>query len=158
MIQRRAFIALLGVSVVGGCLENAAPSGDGGSGDGQAGGAELIDSLSRTWVVEEDRYRGQEFELPDGGRVEYSTTVRDGPRVDFYVMDMDEYDHFENGDRFRYYSRASDPDSAGTDVSATLGSGRYAFVVDNSELGEASPPTNFDEDPSRVEVDLELYG
>lgn len=159
MIPRRGFIAAVGTTALAGCTGLLGGSTDGGSGSsGGSGGLSLIDSLTRTWNVPEDEVRGQEFELDQSGRIDYTVSVRDGPAVDVYVMDASEYDHLINGDRFQFIPAASDEDTTYASERSDLPGGRYAFVVDNTRMGEAAPPSNLNDDIARVDVELELYG
>lgn len=120
-------------------------------------GMEQIDSFNRNYSIEEDNWKGRELRFTSEGRLEYEGIVRDGPAVDFYLMDADEYEHFENGERFQYLTATSRQDTTGADVSATVPAGNYVFLVDNSEMGEAAPPSDFDNNIASVEVSLTMY-
>jgi len=71
-------------------------------------------------------------------------------------MDESEYEHFDRGDRYEYIPDLSALDSSGATVSSKVPEGEYRLVVDNSERGEASPPTNLSNDVVNVEYDLTL--
>jgi len=109
------------------------------------------------YTVQEDAYKGREFEFPSEGRIEYSATVRTGPAVDFYVMEQSEVTYLANQERFQYIEKASQPDATGAEVTADLPSGNYSMVIDNTNAGEAQPPTNFDDDIAEVDFSMTLY-
>lgn len=160
MTTRRSFIGSVGLVALAGC-NGSQPGGDGGAGsgeiDGGDGGMQLLDSFNRIFTIQEDGWQGREFSFEDTGEIRYDAVVRSGPPVDFIVMDQSELQSYRNGDRFRYYSSASDMDTTSANVSAGVAPGEYAFVIDNTNAGEARPPTNLDDDTVRVEVTLELY-
>jgi len=136
---------------IAGCSSGSSSSGDGGGDSGST--VETI--VDDTDTIEEDQYLSYSFELNRSADVDIRATVRDGPRVDIFVTSPEEFSHFEEGERFRYNSELSQMDTAGYDASLEdMPEGEYVLVVDNTEMGEAAPPTNFDDDNARVEVEL----
>ena len=111
---------------------------------------------SDTRNLEEDQWRHFSISFSSTGYIEFDFIVRDGPAIDVILMDESEYEHFDQGDRYEYIPDLSALDSSGTTVSSKVPEGEYRLVVDNSERGEASPPTNFSNDVVNVEYDLTL--
>jgi len=152
--SRRSFLGTaVGVGVLGiaGCSsgeEDAQNPENGGDGS-QEQSFEIIDS---TRQVDEDQYLAQSFTLNDTANIEVQMTVRKGPAIDVLTMSADEFDHFENRERFRYFPELSIEDGTGGSASGTLDPGEYVLVIDNTNAGEAQPPTNFDDDLARVEI------
>jgi len=146
----------MGAVALAGCSsQQTGGDDDSGSGGSSSGGSEdtgpvTEDFITDTSTVEEDGW--VYYDWTQDMTVEYTIEyiVRDGPEIDVYVMSEDEFENYDNGDRFRTYL-----DSTGTSgtMSGTLAEGSYYLVLDNSEKGAAQPPTNFDEDPARVEIE-----
>lgn len=111
---------------------------------------------SDTRKIEEDEWRYHEFEFESTGFLEYEFIVREGPEIDVIFLEESEYTHFEEGDRYAYKSEMSAHDSSGATISGKVSSGSYRLLLDNSNKGEATPPTNFSNDVVTVEYDMEL--
>lgn len=62
----------------------------------------------------------------------YNAFVNSGPSVDFLLIPDYEFDNFEKGIEFRYYSDASSLDSPLAVKSGTLSLSRYYFIIDNT--------------------------
>lgn len=160
---RRAFLAGTGVltAALAGCsqIDNTTqgdePNNNGG--DSADTGLQLIDSFERNYSIEEDNWKGREFNFTSRGRVEYEAVVREGPSVDIYVMERSEYEHFQNEERFTFFTEATRQDTTYADVSGTLAGGDYAFIVDNSSMGEASPPSDFENNVATVDVTFKMF-
>lgn len=156
-IGRRAFIGSSIVGAFAGCTEPSSSSDSPDSGSSSGGGRstpEPQELLDRTFRVAEDDHRGTRFTLNYDVRLELEFTVRSGPEVEIFVMEDDEYSQFRNDNRF-YAEQYSGVNGRG---SVNLSSAKdWAFVVDNSNAGSVSPPTNFDDDVAEVEVSATLY-
>jgi len=111
--------------------------------------------LDDTVTVLEDEWTYWEFDVEESLELSYEFLVRDGPPVDLIILTQDEFTSFENEERFRYFDGSS-LDSTGSSESLRLDPADMVIVIDNSELGEAEPPTNFDEDPAEVEITVTL--
>jgi hypothetical protein len=86
-------------------------------------------------------------------RLQYEAVVRNGPAVDFYLLEQDEYTNYSNGDTFLYVSKGSAIDTKLAQVNVTVEEVKdYIFMIDNTTAGEASPPS----DSSTADVDVEL--
>lgn len=110
----------------------------------------LADSTER---LHEDEYRYYGFTFDGDGSVEYEFTVRSGPEIDVFVTNEEEFDHYENQERFRTYDMSS---SAGGSGSSNLGSGSYYLVIDNTSAGPESPPANISDDVAEVEIEASV--
>lgn len=108
--------------------------------------------LNEYQTVLEDKWTSWDFSVETDTYYEYDLIVRSGPPVDFYTVKNMEYTYFESGDNFEYHRGLSAPDTTGDRGDGWLEAGDYVMVLDNSENGSATPPTNFDEDPAEVEL------
>lgn len=153
MAKRRSFIKASGAGFFGaiaGCTSDSTPSASNSNSD-RSTPVEIIDDRD---TVNEDRYLTWEFSFSQKTRVNINVTVRSGPHLDIVFTDQSELQEFEDGNRFRYSSELSMMDSAGGRESENVPAGDYAVIVDNTDRLEAKPPSNFDEDPARVEIRL----
>lgn len=132
--------------------------GSSGGSDGSSNGGsttqtrQLVDDRRE---VSEDEYYRWSFDLNSQATLEYSFTVRDGPDIDVFVLDDQEMDEFQGGNRFRAYS--SENGISGSD-SVTLSPDSYRLVIDNTSAGNEAPPTNFDDDVADVEIEATIEG
>jgi hypothetical protein len=62
--------------------------------------------------------------------------VREGPKIDIFVLKEDEFEAFENGQRFEGFN---DTGVTNSTESATLQLAQYYFVIDNTVSGPTSP-------------------
>ncbi|WP_149799237.1 hypothetical protein [Halorubrum xinjiangense] len=117
--------------------------------------SEQLRSISDTRNLEEDQWRHIPLEFSQTGYIEYDFIVRDGPAIDVILLDESEYQYFDEGERSEYYPELSATDSTGDDVQGEIPSGTYRLILDNSNRGEATPPTNFSNDVVSVEYSIE---
>lgn len=117
--------------------------------------SQQLRSVSDTRNIEEDHWRYYTLEFSQAGTIEYDFIVRDGPAIDAILIDESEYEYFEEGDRWEYYSELSALDSTGNDVSGQVSAGTYRLIFDNSDQGEATPPANFNNDVASVDFNIE---
>lgn len=131
---------------------------DGSGNDGtRSSGGSLIDSDEKNTLIPEDAYEGWTLESSDDFRIEYEFIVRDGPAIDAILFEESELSHYEDGDRFEYVPSASALDSTGDSVTADLPAGSYVLAFDNTNAGEAQPPSNFSDDGIELEAEMEMY-
>jgi hypothetical protein len=71
-------------------------------------------------------------------------------------VDQSEYDQLEAGNRYQYSTEGSVLEDEGGGATTTLSPGSYYLVFDNSSIGEARPPTNFDDDIAEIEYEMIL--
>lgn len=121
---------------------------------GCSGGSSREQVIDNRAKINEDEYKYWSFSLDENATVEYEFTVRNGPEMEIFVLKESEFQEFEDGNRFRGHSSSG----TGGSNSVTLDAGDYEFVVDNTNAGNVSPPTNFDDDVVEVEVDAYLSG
>jgi hypothetical protein len=117
--------------------------------------SQRIRSVSDTRNLEEDQWRYYTINFSEPGILEYDFIVRDGPAIDVIMMDESEYQYFENEERWEYYTDLSALDTTGDEVRGRIGSGTYRLIFDNSNQGEAAPPSNFSNDVVSVEFTIE---
>lgn len=115
-----------------------------------------------TLSVAANNFRGWEFPIDPPSQpeesltLEYETVVREGPAVDVLVLDADEYQHYRDGYDFLYRTADSELATRHASKTATLEPATYAFVVDNTQAGEASPRDLTDD--ATVSVEFALTG
>jgi len=111
--------------------------------------------VSTTRNIQEDQWYSYGLNFTEPGYIEYDFVVRDGPAIDVILMDEEEYSSYEEGERFRAYNDLSAYDSAGERIDGgPLSEGSYRLIFDNSEFGDAAPPTDFDNNVAEVEIDI----
>ncbi len=119
------------------------------SSDGSGGGSTREQVIDSREEINEDGYQYFSFDLNRQATFEYEFTVRSGPEIDVFLMDDQEFDEYQGGNRFRVFS--GKVGTGGRDT-LTLDENSYRLVVDNTNAGEVAPPTNFDDDVVEVEV------
>ncbi|MFW6017986.1 MAG: hypothetical protein ACOCPX_04130 [Halapricum sp.] len=110
--------------------------------------------LDDTRQVNEDQYWATSLEPDQDLEVEMEMVVREGPAVDVFVATAQEFQYYENGERFQVVDDLSFKGSEGGTRSGVLEAGEYALVIDNKDGGWAEPPTNFDDDLARVDLTI----
>jgi hypothetical protein len=108
--------------------------------------------LNERQNVLEDEWLTWELPVETETYFEYDMIVRSGPSVDLYTVTEREYSYFESGENFEYVTGLSSPETTGDRGDTWLEPGDYVLILDNSEYGNATPPTNLDEDPAEVEL------
>ncbi|WP_135822434.1 hypothetical protein [Halostella litorea] len=171
-IQRRTFLASSSAALLAGCIsddEDADTTQNGGgdqgnnfNGGGESGGGsnnpDTTESVQTNTLVDdtvdvsEDEYRYWTFTLNQEATLSYEFTVRNGPNVDVILTDQEEFNSYQDGNRFRYASSGSSLDSIGDRISTDIPADDYVLCIDNTEAGEAQPPSNLDDDVARVEI------
>lgn len=125
------------------------------TGDGGGGGSNRQQIIDSREEVAEDEYQYFTFDLNRQATLEYEFYVRNGPEVEVFVMDDQEFDEYQGRNRFRTYSQEGG--TSGSDT-LTLAEDSYRLVVDNTDGGNVQPPTNFDDDVAEVEVKAWVEG
>lgn len=111
----------------------------------------VVESEDDTRNIEEDQWWRYGIDLSGTGKLGYEFIVREGPAIDVILMDEAEYSAFEEGERSRYYTDLSMLDASGGERGGTLNPGSYYLVFDNSNYGQAAPPSNLSNDVARVD-------
>lgn len=126
----------------------------GGDSDDEPQREELV---SGTFDINEDEFRGWRFSLDQDATLEYSYTVTEGPSIDVFLLDDRAYSHFKEEDNFQYISEGSALDAVSKSVEVDLPEGdEYVLVIDNTNAGEAAPPTDLEDNVARVEIEAYL--
>jgi hypothetical protein len=153
MLAGSAAGSILLLSGCAGVLEEDEDSGGGGDGgDGGADQPQTETLIDKSYEVSEDEWGGATGGLNADAEITVDFTVRDGPAIDFFVMTEEEYDYYRNGERFKVNSQASIEDETTARYTVEIPEGDYAFIVDNTERGEAKPPANLSDDVVTVEL------
>jgi hypothetical protein len=105
--------------------------------------------------------------VPDGGyyqwpfeinvEAELSLTAigRSGPAFDIYLTTTEEFEEYNQGNRFAFNSDLSVEDTTFADSTAIVEPrDDLVLLVDNSTAGVAEPPTDGEDNPAEVEVEL----
>lgn len=115
-------------------------------------GGELVND-ERT--IGEDEWYVWEYEFEEEIWLSTEFTVREGPPIDMMWFTESEYSYYEDQERATPVSGGYEMDAAGGANEVTLPAGTYRLVLDNTEWGQAAPPTNFDEDPATVSITVD---
>lgn len=108
------------------------------------------------YEVPEDEYETTGmFRSDRQGEISYNFTVNSGPEVDVYLLTPENVSLYESGQRFDYLSHTTGTSSNTVAVdSATVPADTTTqMLIDNTETGDVSPPTNFDDDIATVQLD-----
>lgn len=148
-MNRRSFLggAVALTSALSGCLNNAADTVANSMEDDKRRSLEVADSTEN---VEEDQYVYWNFSPGESGTLEYDFIVRDGPDVDVIVLTSDEFAHFEANNRFQYLESSF---GASGINSVSVSPNDYVLMIDNTSVGEVSPPSNLNNDIATVEIE-----
>ncbi|MFC7131644.1 MULTISPECIES: hypothetical protein [Salinibaculum] len=163
-MNRRNYLASIGAVTV--TLAGCTSSDDGGDGDGDSGGSGSSggsqptqtetptptpqEILAETRTIPEDEWYQWGYDFETALDISIDMVVREGPAVDFWLLTESEFQEFDAGNRFRPTLEISD--TTGGSTSGVIDPGRVYFIADNTNAGEAEPPTNLDDDIARVEV------
>lgn len=169
---RRAVLGAAGATLLAGCSSggdtgdvqnNAGGGSDDSDGDGVPDSEDdfphnpefsrEVELLNDMRNIPEDEWIAWEYEFDGETELTYEFTVREGPAIDVIFVTSEEYEHLDDGDRYRYIPDGSVMDSAGGSETIMPPEDTYRLVVDNTAAGEAAPPTNFDDDIARVEIE-----
>lgn len=84
----------------------------------------------------------------------YDILVRDGPNIDFFILEEKEFEAFQQGDNFRYLI-TSETGIWNASGRSRLERKKYYFVIDNSNRGPTSPE-DFEQSDARVSIEMSL--
>lgn len=98
------------------------------------------------------------FTADSSGDISYNFTVTSGPEVDVYLLTPENLSQYENGQQFDYLSHTtgSSPDAAVVGSATVESDTSTQILIDNTETGDVSPPTNADDDVATVELEAEF--
>lgn len=180
-INRRSILVAGGgvvTTAVAGCIGNNSSTDDVSGGDSDSGGGEsdrdddgvpdsedaypddpdrsAKDTSTGRIDVNEDEWYQWSLEWESETHLEYEMLVRDGPSIDLILFDESEYSYYENEERASYYTTLSDLDTVEARAGGWLEAGEYRLVVDNTNYGEAAPPTDFDDNVAEIEYTITI--
>ena len=107
---------------------------------------------SKTYRIKEDQYQMISFDLYRSAAVAVEFTVRSGPAIDQYVVQDADLEAYKKGQAFAYFEAISVERAKSGSRTTHLQAGRYTVILDNSNMGKASPPSNFSDDVVTVDV------
>lgn len=73
-------------------------------------------------------------------RFDYQAAVAQGPDIDVFILDDQNYQRYQGGEEFTYFECSSLGTGSASET-CELPAGTYHMVLDNTERGEASPAT-----------------
>jgi hypothetical protein len=65
----------------------------------------------------------------------FEVNVTNGSHIDVILMDSSQFDEFEDGAEYQYYTHGSDFETTYVDTHIELSSGAYHFVISNVRTG-----------------------
>ncbi len=95
---------------------------------------------SGTAQVEPGDARTFGLEAQGAIRFEYQAAVAQGPDIDVFILDDQNYQRYQSGEDFTYFE-CSSLGTGSASGTCELPAGTYHMVLDNTERGEASPAT-----------------
>jgi hypothetical protein len=112
--------------------------------------------------VNEDEHVKLTWTLDSVATIRIAFEKQEGPRVDLYTMTEVNYEKYKKcaegeQESFVYLADLSDPNTAAANLEATVDSGTYVTVIDNTDCGETQPPdqggllTSDENDRARVD-------
>lgn len=102
--------------------------------------------------VQEDMYQTWRWSPNTAVESKWEFTVRDGPDIEMFLMEPEEFEEYQAENRF--YVMESESGIEG-DNQFRIEAGEYRLVLDNTNAGELSPPTNLSDDVADVEITVE---
>lgn len=118
----------------------------------------LLGQRSDSIDLNEDYYQSYSFSPSEPATLSYEVEVRSDIRIDVILTDSTNFRYYEDGNEWEYYTRGSDLDTTYASNEMDLGTEReYYLIIDHTNSGSASPPTNFDNDRITVDVSFELF-
>lgn len=93
-------------------------------------------------TAEVEAGQARTFELNAEGDIslDYEASVAQGPDIDIFVLDSQNYQRYQNGEEFEYHPCSSLGTGSGSGT-CDLVDGAWHLVLDNTDRGEASPAT-----------------
>jgi hypothetical protein len=93
--------------------------------------------------LDPDDYDHYIIEIGSGeGKMDYMFKVHNGPRLDIFLFDKDNYNDYVNGEPADYIEKGSSLDIYEVILSTDLEKGVYYLVIDNTFYGAAAPPSD----------------
>lgn len=111
---------------------------------------------SGTDTIDEDYYATHKISFTSGKSItiKYTMDVTDGPNIDVYFLDSQNYAKYQNLDQFEYFSSMSEENTIHTSKEITLTEhDTYYLVFDNTDIG-TDPPWNFYNDIAYINYDI----
>lgn len=95
---------------------------------------------SGTAQIEAGQARNFELNAEGDISLEYEASVSQGPDIDVFVLDSQNYERYQNAEDFEYHPCSSLGTGSGSGT-CDLVAGAWHLVLDNTDQGEASPAT-----------------
>lgn len=119
-----------------------------------------VSAESGTDTIQEDYHKAHtvSFDMGDSIKVSYKMEVTDGPYIDVYLLDSDNYRYYKDGQEFSYIMAGTDINTKYSSNTVTLNKhDTYYIVFDNTDVG-TDPPWNMIDDTAYVDwtIDSEV--
>ena len=90
--------------------------------------------------VNEDEHIKLTWTIESASTIRIDLDRQEGPNIDLYTMTELNYEKYEECDSFVNLTHLSDPNTAASNLEATIDAGTYVTVIDNTDCGDAQPP------------------
>lgn len=97
--------------------------------------SEKVNEESGTELVDPGHYRWWKWTLESPATFSFEIDVVSGSHVDGILIDESQFDEFEAGNEYTYYTNGSDFETKYADKHLELRSGSYRFIVSNWNTG-----------------------
>jgi hypothetical protein len=123
---------------------------------------ETSNMVDKEFSIREDQYWYKNIYFPNNlSEINIDFEVEDGPILDVYLLEKGEFENFKEDNSFKYKNQLS---STGTkifkeklnnpQVMHDLSDRSYYLVIDNSDLGNTTPPMNLKDDVAKVKIKI----
>ena len=92
------------------------------------------DNIKGAIIVSQGGHHGWQMSAPMAGEVNVNITVVNGSNVNFFVVDEENYQLFEQNRSFTYFENVSAVNSTHLEFHRYVSAGTYYIIVDNSEF------------------------
>ncbi|WP_348612696.1 hypothetical protein [Halobaculum rarum] len=96
---------------------------------------EKINEQSATEIIDPGYYRWWTWSLESSATFSLELEITSGSHIDAILIDQSEFESFENGDEYSYYTEGSDFETKSTDKHVRLSGGSYQFIISNWNTG-----------------------
>ena len=90
--------------------------------------------------VNEDEHIKLTWTIESASTIRIDLDRQEGPNIDLYTMTELNYEKYEECDSCVYLADLRDPNTAASNLEATIDAGTYVTVIDNTDCGDAQPP------------------
>lgn len=139
MKRRRYLATTAALASIAGCLGTGKPkvaedpwisqSTDSGLGSSSRSGA---------FELPKGRFIALKYEPEDRLEFSYDLTVKNGGKLDVYVLEETAFTNYKEGTDFEFYEKLSSLSTTAATATDRLDPGSYRLLIDNTSVGEAN--------------------